>query len=70
MIESSKPFVGYVDGASRSTQNLSFAALAIFTPNDELMSFQRICIGILTNNIAEYSTLIKILSDAILVLTT
>ena len=60
-----EPFVGYVDGASRSTQNLSFAAWAIFTLNGELVSFQGIFIGRSTNNIVEYSALIKILSDAI-----
>ena len=65
MYESSEPFVGYVDGASRSTQNLSSTAWAIFAPNGELVSFQGICIGRLTNNIVEYSALIEILSDAI-----
>ena len=65
MSKSSKPFFGYADGASCSTQNLSFAAWAIFTPNDELVSFQGICIGRSTNNIAEYSALIELLSDAI-----
>ena len=63
--ESLEPFVGYDDGASRSTQNISSAAWAIFAPNDELVSFQGICIGRLTKNIVEYSTLIEILSDAI-----
>ena len=38
---------------------------AIFTPNDELVSFQGICIGRSTNNITEYSTLIELLSDSI-----
>ena len=65
MSESSEPFFGYADGASRSIQNLSSAAWAIFTPNGELVSFKGICIGISMNNIAEYSALIKILSDAI-----
>ena len=65
MIESSKPFVGYDDGASRNTQNLSSAAWAIFVPNGELVSFQGICIGRLMKNIAEYSALIDLLSDAI-----
>ena len=65
MSESSKPFVGYADGASGSTQNLSFATWAILSLNDELVSFQGICIGGSTNNIAEYSALIKLLYDAI-----
>jgi len=65
MLESSEPFVGYADGASRSTQNLSSAAWAIFAPSGELVSFQGICISQMMNNIIEYSALIKLLSDAI-----
>ena len=65
MSESSEPFVGYADGAIHSTQNISSAAWAIFDPNNELVSFQWICIGRSTNNITEYSTLIELLSDAI-----
>lgn len=58
-------FVGYADGAIRSTRNLSSAAWAIFDPSDELVSFRGVCIGQSTNNITEYSALIEILSDAI-----
>ena len=65
MSESSKTFVGYVDGASCNTQNISSVAWAIFASNDELVSFQEIFIGISMNNISEYSALIKLLSDAI-----
>ena len=65
MFESLEPFVGYADGASCSTQNLSSAAWAIFVVNGELVIFQGICIGRSTNNIAEYSMLIELLSDAI-----
>jgi len=61
----SEPFVGYVNGASYSTQNLSSAAWAIFAPSSELVSFRGICIGRSMNNIAEYSALIELLSDAI-----
>lgn len=64
MSESLEPFVGYADGASRSTQNLSTKTWAIFTPSGELVRFQRICIAHSTN-IAEYSTLIKLLYDVI-----
>ncbi len=58
-------FVGYVDGASHSSQNLSSAAWAIFNPSGKLVCFRGVCIGRSTNNIAEYSELIEILSDAI-----
>jgi len=65
MSKFSEPFVGYVDGSSHSTQNLSFAAWAIFAPSGELMSFRWICIGRSTNNIAVYSVLIELLSTTI-----
>ena len=58
-------FVGYVDGASRSSQNLSSAAWAIFDPSNELVSFRGVCIGRSTNNIAKYSTLIELHSYTI-----
>ena len=57
--------VGYADGASRSSRNLSSAAWAIFYPSGELVSFRGVCIGQSTNNIVEYSALIELLSDAI-----
>jgi len=58
-------FVGYADGASRSTRNLPSAAFAIFTPSNELASFRGIYIGQSMNNITEYSTFMELLSDAI-----
>jgi ribonuclease HI/probable phosphoglycerate mutase len=61
----SKTYVGYADGASRSTRGLSSAAWAIFDPSGELVSFRGVCIGRSTNNIAEYSALIELLSDTI-----
>jgi len=65
MSESLEPFGCYANGASHSRQNLSSTALAIFTPSGELVSFKGICISQLTNNIAKYSVLIELLSDAI-----
>ena len=65
MKESLEPFFGYIDGASHSTQNFSSAAWAIFAPSGKLVSFQGICIGHSTNNIAEYSALIELLYDEI-----
>jgi len=58
-------FVGYADGASHSSQNLSSVAWAIFDPSGELVSFGEVCIGRSMNNIAEYSMLIELLSNAI-----
>jgi hypothetical protein len=38
MSKSSLPHIGFTDGASRSIQNLSFAAWEIYAPTNELIS--------------------------------
>jgi ribonuclease HI len=65
MSESSLPYIGFADGASRSTRNLASAAWAIYAPTNELVSLQGVCLGRATNNIAEYSAVIELLVDAI-----
>jgi ribonuclease HI len=65
MSESSLPYIGFADGASHSTQNLSSAAWAIYAPINELVSLRGVCLGHATNNIAEYSIVIELLVDAI-----
>ena len=65
MSESSLPYIGFVDGAIHSTWNLASAAWAIYTPTNELVSLQGVCLGCATNNIAEYNTVIELLVDAI-----
>ena len=66
MSESSLPYIGFVDGASRSTQNLASAAWEIYAPTNELVSLRGVCLDRVTNNIAEYSTVIELLIDVIL----
>jgi hypothetical protein len=65
MSESSLPHIGFADGTSRSTQNLASVAWAIYAPTNELISLRGVCLGHATNNIAEYSVVIKLLIDAI-----
>ena len=65
MSEHSLPYIGFADGASRSTRNLASAAWAIYAPTNELISLRGICLGRATNNIAEYSVVIELLVDAI-----
>ena len=65
MSESSLPYIGFVDGANRSTWNLASAAWAIYAPTNELVSLRGVCLGRATNNIAEYSAVIELLIDAI-----
>jgi ribonuclease HI len=59
------PYIGFTDGASRSTQNLASTAWAIYAPMNELNSLQGVCLGRATNNIAEYSAVIELLTDVI-----
>jgi ribonuclease HI len=65
MSESSLPYIGFADGASRSAKNLASTAWAIYAPTNELISLRGVCLGRATNNIAEYSTIIELLVDAI-----
>jgi ribonuclease HI len=65
MSESSLPNIGFTDGASRSTRNLSSAAWAIYAPTNELVSLRGVCLSRATNNIAEYSAVIELLVDVI-----
>jgi ribonuclease HI len=65
MLESSLPYIGFADGSSRSTQNLSSTAWAICAPTNELVSLRGVCLGCVTNNIAEYSIIIELLVDPI-----
>ena len=62
---SSDHYVGFADGACHSTRNLSSATWALFAPDGELINLQGIFLGQTTNNVAEYSAVIELLSDAI-----
>jgi hypothetical protein len=66
MSESSLPHIGFTDGTICSTQNLASVAWAIYTPTNELITLRGVCLGRATNNIAEYSVVIELLIDAIL----
>jgi ribonuclease HI len=65
MSESSLPYIGFADGASRSTQNLASTAWEIYAPTNELVSLRGVCLDHVTNNIVEYSTVIELLVDSI-----
>jgi ribonuclease HI len=62
---SSLPYIIFVDGASHSTQNLTSTTWEICAPTDELISLHGVCLGPETNNIMEYSAVIKFLTDTI-----
>ena len=62
---SGSPYVGFVDGASRSTRNFSSVAWVIYDPHGELVDIQGVCLGCTTNNVTEYSVVIELLAEAI-----
>jgi hypothetical protein len=45
MSESSLPHISFTDGASHSTQNLSFPVWAIYAPTNELITLRGVCLG-------------------------
>ena len=59
------PYVGFTDGASCSTRNLSLTAWVIYNPNGELIYLQGICLEWNTNNFVEYSAIIELLTEVI-----
>jgi ribonuclease HI len=58
-------YLGFVDGASRHTQNLASAAWVIYSPEGLLVSLGGVCLGPSMNNVAEYSVVIELLRNAI-----
>lgn len=62
---SSAPYLGFTDGACRSTCNLSSAAWEIYDPHGELLDLQGVCLGRTTNNVVEYSAVIELLAEAV-----
>ena len=59
------PYVSFMDGAFCSTKNLSSAAWVIYDPVGELIQLQGICLGPATNNVAKYSVVLELLTEAI-----
>ena len=55
--------IGYADSASRWTQNLALATWALYTPSHEMIHSSRICLGPATNNQAEYTAVIGLLTN-------
>ena len=62
---STTPYVNFTDNASCSTWNLSSVAWVIYDPAGELIDLQGICLGRTTNNVAKYSAIIELLTEAI-----
>ena len=65
MSTSLQTYIGFADGAYRSTRNISSTSWVIYSPIDELVSMHGVSLGQTTNNVAGYSVVIELLSDAI-----
>ena len=59
-----RTYIGFADGACRSTRNISSAAWVIYSPSDELVSMHGVSLGQTTNNISKYSAVIELLSES------
>ena len=53
MDPTSNRYIGFADGASRWSPNLTSVAWVIYSPSHELIHIDGICVGIVTNNQAE-----------------
>ena len=58
-------FVGFTDGASPHTCNLASAVWVIYSPLGQLVASGGACLGLATNNVAEYRVVIELLWDAL-----
>ena len=58
-------YIGFVDGASRHTQNSSSATWVIYTPTGQVLYSGGVCLWPSSNNFPEYSVMIELLQDAI-----
>jgi ribonuclease HI len=58
-------YFGFADGASRYTWNLASAAWVLYYPTGQLIVSRGVCIGPASNNMAEYTAFINLLSEAL-----
>ena len=56
-------FYGFVDGTCHHTLNLALAAWVLYSPAEDLVSSEVVCIGPATNNITEYEAVIALLTE-------
>ena len=62
---SSERYIGFADGASHHTCNLASAAWVIYSPSGQLVAMGGACLGLASNNVAEYRAVIELLWDAL-----
>jgi ribonuclease HI len=64
MYHPSSYHIGYADGASHWTQNITLATWAVYTPSHVLLHSSDICLVLATNNQVEYDVVIGLLIKA------
>jgi ribonuclease HI len=65
MSTESSVYLGFADSTIRHKRNMASAAWVIYSPEGQLVSLGGVCMEPSTNNVIEYSDVIKILRDAI-----
>ena len=58
-------YIGFADGASKWSPNLASTAWVIYSLSHELIHINGICVGIVTNNLAEYDGVTGLLATAL-----
>ena len=58
--------MGFMDNSSHITRALVVVAWVAYSPTCQLVVSRGACLGLVTNNVAKYNVVIKILSDSIL----
>ena len=58
------PYVAYKNGGSCHTWHIASTSWVIYTPESELLCFEGVFLGSTTDNIAEYMSIISILTEA------
>ena len=57
-------YIGYADGASHSSHNISSAAWVIFSSTNEFIGSGGLFLGPATNNVVEYEAVVALLTHA------
>lgn len=57
-------YIGYADGANRSSRHAASAAWVIFNPSNEFIDAGGIFLGRATNNLVEYEAVIALMTNA------
>ena len=65
MDPTSHRYIGFANGASRWSPNITLAAWVIYSLLHELIHIDRMCVGIATNNHDEYDGVIGLLVIAL-----